>query len=76
MLTDYSSPLTLQQYAHSLTASLGLVSAQFEITPFELRNFDSDNFHFTEQEFEKSESSDADDLTLATIKNIASKNTK
>ena len=69
----YSSPLSLQQYAPKLSASLGLASAQFDVTPFELRNLDPDNLQFTEQKFEEAESSDSDDLTLATLKNIVCK---
>ena len=49
------------------------MSAQLEITPFELRNLDPDNLHFTEQEFNEAESPDSDDFTLAKIKIIARK---
>ena len=64
---DSAGMFCSEEYAHSLSASLGLVSAQFEITPFELRNLDPDNLHFTEREFEEAESSVSDDRTLATV---------
>ena len=73
-LTNYSSPLALQHYA--LSASFCLLSVQYEITPFELKNLDPKNFHFAEKEFEEAESFDSDDLTLATIKTLRAKKAK
>ena len=52
------------------------MTAQYEITPFELKNLDPKNFHFAEKEFEEAESSDSDDLTLATIKTLRAKKAK
>ena len=64
---------SLSSSMNTVSASLGLVSAQFEIAPFEPGNLDPDNLHFAEKEFEEAESSDSDDHNLMTIKNIARK---
>ena len=61
---------------YALSASLCLLSAQNEITPFELKNLDPKNFYFAEKDFEEAESSDSDDLTLATIKTFRAKKAK
>ena len=67
---------SLSSIMHTASASLCLLSARYEITPFELKNLDPNNFHFAEKELKEAESSDSDDLTLGTIKNIRAKKAK